>query len=483
MQLGIPSIWSILTQPSLSHPPSLTPHILDNHPLTFLPVLWLLALDNERWIATKSVLPLVQPLRELPSSFTTSSSPSWEDNQEKTTKNYPRYSSGIGSSGSGGSTISVVKIPLVLVSSPSTMLLCANPPLSSLLTQSSPAASYLSQGDLLLIPWNSHHHQHQQYRRSTTAGNGSGNGGSGVDEDGVDMNLALTSIEYPPYQHSPTTTTTTTTSTTSNSITTLPHHAIFRDLVVGYTSPSTSVAVTTLMGTKNTVLSQQPNPTLDWNHTLCLPLYSSPPPSCLIASLFLLLFLVLFLLLLFLPLFLLLFLLHPGTTVDALSGVHSRSHLRMAIYAYRCLIASFHLPITTPTTTTSAAAASANVGDALERAFKIAPQSVRDLSTVRGALEALACAPLSRGIDITAVDGDDSVGDGYTNNNNNASTPLISHNLAVTLIGQPLLGLLTRPSGMIPNTTHREGRGGEEEGVYGSRMRLLRRTEGTCRGE
>ena len=143
-----------------------------------------------------------------------------------------------------------------------------------------------------------------------------------------------------------------------------------------------------------------------------------------------------------------------------------------------------------PTTTTSAAAASANVGDALERAFKIAPQSVRDLSTVRGALEALACAPLSRGVDITAVDGEGdgdgvvgSNGSNNNNNNNNASTPLISHNLAVTLIGQPLLGLLTRPSGMIPSTTHREGRGGEEEGVYGSRMRLLRRTEGTCRGE
>ena len=245
----------------LSHTSSHTPHPLDNHLITLLPVLWLLALDNERWIATQSLLPFIQPLRELPSSSNTTSSPSWENNQEKDTKNYPRNSSGIGSSGSGsggGSTISLVKIPLVLVSSPSTMLLCANPPLSSLLTQSSPAASYLSQGDLLLIPWNRHHHhQHQQYRRSSTAGNGSGNGGSGVDEGGVDMNLALTSIEYPPYQHTPSTTTTAT-----SSITTLPHHAIFRDLVVGYTSPSTSVAVTTLMGTENTSLNQQPNPTL-----------------------------------------------------------------------------------------------------------------------------------------------------------------------------------------------------------------------------
>ena len=169
----------------------------------------------------------------------------------------------------------------------------------------------------------------------------------------------------------------------------------------------------------------------------------------------------------------------------------------MAIYAFRCLVASFHLPIHTTTVATNAAAtaAAANVGDALERAFKISPQSERDFSTIRGALEALTCAPLSKGVDTAVgnvandniIGSDGSVGDVSNNNsnnnnsnNNNTSIPLISRNLALSLIGQPLLGLLTRPSGMIPNTTHREGRGGEEEGVYGARMRLLRRTEGTC---
>ena len=161
----------------------------------------------------------------------------------------------------------------------------------------------------------------------------------------------------------------------------------------------------------------------------------------------------------------------------------------MAIYAYRCMVASFHLPIraiaTTNATANAAANAAVNIGDALERAFKISPQSVRDLSTVRGALEALSCAPLSRTIDTTGAgggDGGDDSGSGAGGDDSamGAVTPPMSRNLAVALIGQPLLGLLTRPSSMMPNSTHREGLGGEEEGVYGARMRLLRRTDGTC---
>ena len=206
-----------------------------------------------------------------------------ENKNENDRKSGYRYYSPVGGSGSGGgggsgcgagSTLSLVKIPLVLVShvpseqpasggasdgwvrgidgrggvtsatatvTTSPMLLCANPPLSSLLSQSTPAASYLSQADLLLIPWNTHHLHHH---RSVTTGSGSGSGSSDDDNHDVEANLTLTSIEHPPYQHP------SSSSGTSTSIATLPHHAIFRDLVVGYvSSPSTTAAIAALMGT------------------------------------------------------------------------------------------------------------------------------------------------------------------------------------------------------------------------------------------